>query len=354
VKMANFRDELIRTANAIATPGKGILAADESTGTIGQRFKSIDLPNIEENRRAYRELLINTQGLEEHIGGIILYEETLYQKTEDGTPFVDILKKKGIVIGIKVDMGVQPIRGTKGETYTQGWDNLAVRAKKYYEQGARFAKWRAVIKIDEHCPSDLAIQENAIGLARYGAICQDNGLVPIIEPEILADGNHGIERCVEVTQKVLAATYKAIHDHNLLLEGTLLKPNMVTPGVSGPQVSHEENAMATVTVLRRTVPAAVPGVVFLSGGQSEEDATLNLNAINRVPLSRPWSLSFSYGRALQHSVIRTWKGQKENVEAARAKLLERATANGMASLGKYEGKGDGSTNESLFVSNYSY
>jgi fructose-bisphosphate aldolase class I len=351
---SQFREELIRTANAIATPGKGILAADESTGTIGQRFKGINLPNTEENRRAYRELLITSEGLEEHISGIILYEETLYQKTEAGVPFVDVLKQKGIIIGIKVDLGVQPIAGTNGETYTQGWDNLGARAKKYYEQGARFAKWRAVLKIDEHCPSDLAIEENATGLARYGIICQENGLVPIIEPEVLADGNHTLERCAQVTQKVLAATYKAIHDHHLLLEGTLLKPNMVTPGVNGPKTTHEQNALATVTVLRRTVPAAVPGVVFLSGGQSEEDATLNLNAMNRIPLSRPWNLSFSYGRALQHSAIRAWGGKPENVQEARRVLLERAKANGLANLGKFEGGASGAAGESLFVSNYSY
>lgn len=350
----DFRNELIATAKAIATPGKGILAADESTGTIGQRFKSINLDNTEENRRAYRELLFTSQGLEEHISGIIFYEETLYQKAADGTPFADLVRSKGIAIGIKVDMGVQPIRGTNGETYTQGWDNLAARCKKYYEAGARFAKWRAVLKIDEHCPTDIAIEENATGLARYGAICQDNGLVPIIEPEVLADGTHTLERCVEVTQKVLAAVYKSIHDHHLLLEGTLLKPNMVTPGANGPQVSHEQNALATVTVLRRTVPAAVPGIVFLSGGQSEEDATLNLNAMNKCPLSRPWTVSFSYGRALQHSVIRTWKGQPENVAAAQAKLLERAKANGLASLGQYEGGGDKSASESLFVAGYVY
>jgi len=282
-----------------------------------------------------------------------LYDETLYQKTEGGTPFAEVLKKKGIVIGIKVDMGVAPIRGTNEETYTQGWDNLAQRVKKYYADGARFAKWRAVLKIDEHCPTDLAIEENATGLARYGAICQDNGLVPVIEPEILTDGNHSLEKCAEVTQKVLAAVYKSIHDHKLLLEGTLLKPNMVQPGVNGPKTTHEQNALATVTVLRRTVPVAVPGVVFLSGGQSEEDATLNLNAINRVPLVRPWNLSFSYGRALQYSVIRTWAGKKENVAAARAKLLERAKANGLASIGKFEGAGV-AAGESLFVANYSY
>jgi len=276
------------------------------------------------------------------------------KKTEAGVPFVDVLKQKGIIIGIKVDMGVQPIAGTNGETYTQGWDNLGARAKKYYEQGARFAKWRAVLKIDEHCPSDLAIEENATGLARYGIICQENGLVPIIEPEVLSDGNHTLERCAQVTQKVLAATYKAIHDHKLLLEGTLLKPNMVTPGVNGPKTTHEQNALATVTVLRRTVPAAVPGVVFLSGGQSEEDATLNLNAMNRVPLLRPWNLSFSYGRALQHSAIRAWGGKPENVQEARRVLLERAKANGLANLGKFEGGASGAAGESLFVSNYSY
>eukprot|EP00211_Chloroparvula_japonica_P005484 CAMPEP_0119124938 /NCGR_PEP_ID=MMETSP1310-20130426/4388_1 /TAXON_ID=464262 /ORGANISM="Genus nov. species nov., Strain RCC2339" /LENGTH=353 /DNA_ID=CAMNT_0007114951 /DNA_START=44 /DNA_END=1105 /DNA_ORIENTATION=- len=349
----DFRQELISTANAVASPGKGILAADESTGTIGKRFDGINVENIEENRRAYRELLVTTEGLEKYISGIILFEETLYQKTADGTPFVDILKKKGIAIGIKVDLGVRPLRATDGETYTQGWDNLADRCKKYYEQGARFAKWRAVLKIGEALPSELAIEENARGLAMYGMICQENGLVPIIEPEVLSDGSHGIEKCVQVTQKVIAATYKALHRYNLLLEGTLLKPNMVTPGQSGPKVTHEEIGMATLTVLRRTVPGAVPGITFLSGGQSEEDATRNLNAINAAPMARPWNVSFSYGRALQHSVLRAWLGKKENVAAAQEVLMKRAKANSEASQGKYvsDGKASG---ESLFVSNYSY
>jgi fructose-bisphosphate aldolase class I len=354
--MDRFRAELIANAKRIATPGKGILAADESTGTIAKRFESIKLENTEENRRAYRELLFTTEGMEEYISGVIMYDETIHQKTADGVPFVEVLAKKGVLTGIKVDKGVKPLRGTNEETFTQGFDDLDVRCKKYYELGARFAKWRAVLKISKDgCPSPLSVEENTRGLARYAAICQDNGLVPIVEPEILMDGDHSIETSVKVTQHVLAATYKALHDANVLLEGTLLKPNMVLNGLSNKQVTPEEVAHATLTVLLRTVPAAVPGINFLSGGQSEEEATLNLNAMNKLQVTRPWTVSFSYGRALQATCIKTWKGQKENVEAAKAVFLQRAQANGQATLGKYAGGvGGESATQSLFVENYAY
>jgi len=354
----DFRQELIETARKIATPGKGLLAADESTGTIGQRFASINVENTEPNRRAYRQLLFTTEGFEQYISGTILYEETLYQSTDDGVPFVELLKKKGVVPGIKVDKGVKILRGTKDESFTQGFDDLGTRCAKYYAQGARFAKWRAVLKIsvDDGLPSELGIQENAKGLALYAAICQDHGLVPIVEPEVLMEGDHSIEVSARVTYRVLAATYKALHDYNVLLEGTLLKPNMVLGGMKNPPCPPEQVAVATLTVLRRTVPPAVPGIVFLSGGMSEEEASVNLNAINSIKeLPRPWLCSFSYGRALQKSALKAWQGKPENVAAGQAAFLERSKANGLATLGKYEGGAGGkSASESLFVSNYVY
>lgn len=312
-----------------------------------------------------------------------MYDETFWQKADDGTPFVELLKKKGILPGIKVDKGVKPLRGTDEETYTQGFDDLDKRCAHYYQHGARFAKWyltrnrssafkrpsrslkrirllgfrRAVLKIDtkSNCPSELSIEENARGLARYAAICQDNGLVPIVEPEVLMDGNHSLEVSVQVTQRVLAATYKALHDAHILLEGTLLKPNMVLAGMAGTKASASDVAAATLTVLTRTVPAAVPGIVFLSGGQSEEEASLNLNAMNSLTFfKKPWTLSFSYGRALQHSAIKAWQGKAENIKAAQEVFLTRAKANSQATLGEYKGSSDAGASESLYVSNYVY
>eukprot|EP01119_Soliformovum_irregulare_P019440 TRINITY_DN614_c0_g1_i1.p1 TRINITY_DN614_c0_g1~~TRINITY_DN614_c0_g1_i1.p1 ORF type:complete len:361 (+),score=121.55 TRINITY_DN614_c0_g1_i1:64-1146(+) len=353
-----FRDELIATANYIATRGKGILAADESTGTIGKRFEKIKVENNEPNRRDYRELLFRAEGFQQYISGVILYEETLYQKAADGTPFTDILNKLGVKIGIKVDKGTTPIPNCpEGETATLGLDDLAARCKKYYEAGARFAKWRAVLKIDpsQNCPTPLAVLENAHGLARYAAICQENGLVPIVEPEVLMDGNHSLQDCVNATERVLSVVVKALHDHKILLEGALLKPNMVTPGHSSPAyktVTPEEVARATITVLQRTVPVSMPGIMFLSGGQSEEEASRNLNAMNSSGLKTPWSLSFSYGRALQASTLDEWKGDRNNFPAAQKALLERAKANSEAQLGKYGGSSTGS--KDLHVEGYVY
>jgi len=355
--MSTFAAELVATANAIAAPGKGILAADESTGTIGKRFAPINVENIEENRRKYRQLLFTTEGLAEHISGVICYEETLFQKCDDGTQFVDLLKSKGIIPGIKVDMGVQPLPGTDGETVTQGITGLGQRCKKYYEQGARFAKWRAVLHIkDSGCPTQLAIDQNAATLARYAAICQANGLVPIVEPEVLMDGAHSLERSAEVTEKVLAACYKVLSDHHVMLEGTLLKPNMVRPGTENKDpCTPADIARATVRVLQHTVPVAVPGITFLSGGMSEEQATCALDAINKYDGKKPWSLTFSYGRALQQSVLKAWGGSDANIKAAQDMLMVRAKANGEANLGKYSGSGAvGAANESLHVKNYSY
>jgi fructose-bisphosphate aldolase class I len=355
--MSAYAAELVATANAISSPGKGILAADESTGTIGKRFAPINVENIEENRRKYRELLFTTPNLNENISGVIMYEETLFQNDKDGKPFVDLLKEQGIIAGIKVDMGVQPLPGTDGETVTQGITDLGKRCKRYYEKGARFAKWRAVIVIkDSGCPTQLSIDQNAATLARYAAICQANGLVPIVEPEVLMDGSHPLERSAVVTEKVLARCYQLLSDHHVLLEGTLLKPNMVRPGADCKlPCTPTDIARATVRVLQHTVPVAVPGITFLSGGMSEEDATLALNEINKLKGKSPWSLTFSYGRALQQSVLKTWGGQDANIKAAQDALTVRAKANGEAQLGKYAGgAGGAAAAASTYVKNYSY
>ncbi|XP_002161209.1 fructose-bisphosphate aldolase A [Hydra vulgaris] len=351
--------ELKRIAESIVAPGKGILAADESTDTIGKRLTSIKVENTEANRRAYRNLLFTAdESIANYLGGVILYHETLYQKNDDGTLVVDPLKKLGINIGIKVDKGLVPLPGTQNETTTQGIDGLAERVQQYKKEGCSFAKFRCVIKIDKQLglPTDIAIQENAQVLARYAVICQSNGLVPIVEPEILIDGSHNLEVASRVTERVLACVYKTLVDHHCYLEGSLLKPNMVTPGVlCENKVSAEEVGLATVTTLRRTVPAAVPGITFLSGGQSECEATLHLNAINAVQLLKPWALTFSFGRALQASVLKVWGGKSENLAAAQKVLLERARLNSAAALGKYDGEDSKETaGESLFVKNHVY
>ncbi len=356
---SKFRAELAQTAQAVVANAKGILAADESTGTIGKRFAGIGVENNQENRRAYRELLFTTgKALSEHIGGVILYEETLNQSTADGTPFPQLLADSGIIVGIKVDKGTVVLPGTNGETTTQGLDGLSERCATYYAKGARFAKWRCVLKIGPNEPSQQGIDENATVLARYAAICQSNGLVPIVEPEILMDGDHNLERAVQVGEAVFSTVYKKLQEHHVFLEGTLLKPNMILPGQDFPDKNKYtigDYALATVTVLQRTVPCAVPGITFLSGGQSEEQATLNLNAINNVPGPKPWKLSFSYGRALQHTVLKTWKGDQSNIAAAQQALLVRAKVNSEAAKGSYAG---GAANkealESTYVKNYRY
>ncbi len=331
----------------------------QHVGTIAKRFEAIGCENTENNRRKYRQLLFSSNGIEKFISGVILFEETLYQKNDDGVAFVEVLKGKGILPGIKVDKGIQPLFGTNGECVTQGIDDLGARCAKYYQQGARFAKWRAVLHIKDTIgatPSQLAIDENAMTLARYASICQANGLVPIVEPEVLMDGDFSIEVAAVCTERVIAACYKALSDHHVLLEGTLLKPNMVRSGSEAAvQATPQEIALATVRVLQHTVPAAVPGITFLSGGMSEEEASLALNFINQVPGPKPWSLTFSYGRALQQSTLKTWKGEDANVEAAQNALLTRAQANSEAQLGRYAGgaKGEGS-DASTFVKGYVY
>ncbi|XP_042007827.1 fructose-bisphosphate aldolase 5, cytosolic [Salvia splendens] len=353
--VGKYADELIKNAKYIATPGKGILAADESTGTIGKRLSSINVENIESNRQALRELLFTAPSALSYLSGVILFEETLYQNTSDGKPFVELLQDNNVVPGIKVDKGTVDLAGTNGETTTQGLDSLAARCQQYYKAGARFAKWRSVLKIGPTEPSELSIQQNAQGLARYAIICQENGLVPIVEPEILTDGSHDIDKCAAATEVVLAAVYKALNDHHVLLEGTLLKPNMVTPGSDSPKVSAEVIAEYTVRALRRTVPPAVPGIVFLSGGQSEEEATVNLSAMNKLEVLKPWTLSFSFGRALQQSTLKTWAGKKENVEKAQAAFVARCKANSEATLGKYVGGAGGDlAAQSLYEQGYKY
>uniref|UniRef100_A0A8W7PU03 Fructose-bisphosphate aldolase n=1 Tax=Anopheles coluzzii TaxID=1518534 RepID=A0A8W7PU03_ANOCL len=353
-----IQEELARIAKQIVAPGKGILAADESTATCGKRFADIGVENNEDNRRQYRQLLFTAdQRLQEHISGVILFHETLYQKGDDGTPLAKLLASKGILAGIKVDKGVVDLMGSEGECTTQGLDDLAARCAQYKKDGCDFAKWRCVLKIGKNTPSYQSILENANVLARYASICQSQRIVPIVEPEILPDGDHDLERCQKVTETVLAAVYKALNDHHVYLEGTLLKPNMVTAGQScAKKPTAQENALATVTALRRTVPAAVPGVTFLSGGQSEEEASVNLSAINQVPLLRPWALTFSYGRALQASVLRAWGGKKENVKAAQEELIKRAKANGLAAQAKYVPGSIPSyaANASLFVKSHAY
>ncbi len=328
---------LAATAKAMVAPGKGILAADESTGTIEKRFAGIKVENVEENRRAYRDMLFSSKGLSQSISGVILYDETIRQKSANGTPFVELLAKNGILPGIKVDTGAKDLALCPGEKVTEGLDGLAKRCTEYVRMGARFAKWRAVITIGQDIPSSTCIAANAHALARYAAICQAAGLVPIVEPEVLMDGDHTIERCEEVTEWTLNAVYEALYLNRVTLEHSVLKPSMVISGKDCPrQAGVEEVAERTVHILKRTVPAAVAGIVFLSGGQSDEVATAHLNAMNRMFAGNlPWPLSFSYGRALQHPALKAWKGSAANVSAAQAALLHRSRMNGLAALGKY-------------------
>ncbi|KAJ7534132.1 hypothetical protein O6H91_13G081200 [Diphasiastrum complanatum] len=353
VRAGGYDDELVKTAKTIASPGHGILAIDESNATCGKRLSSIGLENNETNRQAFRQLLITTPGLGEYISGAILFEETLYQSTTDGKKFVDVLVEGNIVPGIKVDKGLVPLPGSNNESWCQGLDGLASRSAAYYKQGARFAKWRTVISIPNG-PSELAVTEAAWALARYAAITQDNGLVPIVEPEILLDGDHTIGRTLEVAEKVWSRVFYFLAENNVLLEGILLKPSMVLPGAEAKErATPEQVAEHTLKVLKRRVPPAVPGIMFLSGGQSEVEATLNLNAMNQSP--NPWHVSFSYARALQNSVLKAWKGQPENIEAAQKALLSRAKANSLAQLGKYSAEGEADEAKAgLFVKGYTY
>src|SRR5436305_8573945 len=309
-------DNLQSIAKKLVAPGKGILAADESTGTIEKRLKSINVPSTEENRRAYREVLFTTKGAGEFISGVILFDETIRQKTRDGRTFVEALEGQGIIPGIKVDKGAKPMANFPKEKITEGLDGLRERLKEYRQFGARFAKWRAVIAIGDKIPTRTCIAGNAEALARYAALCQESDLVPIVEPEVLMDGAHTIERHFEVTQQTLETVFHTLYEHRVALEGMLLKPNMVLSGKECPQrASVQEVAEATVRCMKRVVPAAVPGLVFLSGGQTDQQATEHLNAMNQLP-GLPWQLSFSYGRALQAPVLKAWKGEAYNVTKA--------------------------------------
>jgi fructose-bisphosphate aldolase class I len=327
--------ELESTARALVAEGKGILAADESTSTIKKRFDSIDVESTEETRRAYRELLFTTPGIEEFISGVILFDETIRQSASDGTPFPKLLASKGIIPGIKVDEGAKPLALTEGETITEGLDGLRERLAEYRELGARFAKWRATYTIDAEKPSEYGVWTNAHALARYAALCQEQGLVPIVEPEVLQDGTHTIEQSAKATGRALQAVYVELHDQRVDYRGTLLKPNMVLTGYDAPnRASVDEVAQATLDVFYRHVPAAVPGIVFLSGGQSDEDATAHLDAMNKRG-QHPWQLSFSYGRALQAPALKAWLGKPENVEAAQRAFYHRAKLNSAARTGMY-------------------
>ena len=352
--LSYYKETLRETALKLATPGKGILAVDESTNTCGKRLASIGVENTEENRQAYRGMLFTTEGLGNYISGAILFEETLFQDHADGESMVAKLEKEGIIPGIKVDKGLKPlVGGLEHETYCSGLDGLTERASDYYARGARFAKWRAVLQITADGPSDLAIRENAWGLARYARSVQEAGLVPIIEPEILMDGDHDILTTSEIQEKIIKEVYFACQQNGVYLEGTLLKPSMTVPGADYEGKSDPKNvALATVTTLLRSVPAAVPGIVFLSGGLSEEEASLYLNEMNLLAADKPWNLSFSYGRALQHSCLRAWAGS--NIDKGQKALIARAQANSEASKGLYVLGSQPSSDEKLFVSGYTY
>lgn len=329
-------EQLADTALAMVAPGKGIIAIDESTTTIAKRFDSVGIPNTEENRRAYREMLLTTPNIGEYVSGAILFDETIRQSTKSGVPFTKIMEENGVIPGIKVDKGAQALAGFPGEVVTEGLDGLRSRLEEYYKLGARFAKWRAVINIGEDIPSGTCIEANSHALARYAALCQEQGLVPMVEPEVLMDGKHDIETCYEVTEITLRSLFDALYQQNVMLEGTILKASMVVPGKdSRENASVEEVAESTLMCLKSSVPAILPGIVFLSGGQSDEDATAHLNEMNRIG-SNPWPLSFSYGRAMQSAALKIWaKDMQANVAEAQATVFARARANGLAALGKW-------------------
>ena len=330
-------EQLNKTAEAMVKPGKGILAADESSGTIKKRFDTIGVESTADNRRDYRELLFrSTEAMRNYVSGVILYDETIRQNAKDGTPLVKLIEQAGSIPGIKVDAGAKPLPFCPGETVTEGLDGLRERLKEYHGLGARFAKWRAVIDIGPNIPSYTCIKANAHALARYAALCQEADVVPIVEPEVLMDGDHDIARCAEVTEWVLKEVYLELYYNRVVLEGTVLKPNMVIPGKkSAKKASAEEVAERTIQVLKRCVPAAVPGIAFLSGGQSDEEATAHLDAMNRIG-GFPWKLTFSYGRALQAAPQKAWSGRSENVAGAQRAFSHRAKMNGLATLGQWK------------------
>ncbi|MGA8278164.1 MAG: class I fructose-bisphosphate aldolase [Rhodanobacteraceae bacterium] len=330
-------DQLESIAQAMVAPGKGIIAIDESTGTIKKRFDAVGVPNTEENRRAYREMLLTTPKLAEHISGAILYDETIRQATKAGVPFTKVMMDAGILPGIKVDMGAKPLAGFPGEVVTEGLDGLRQRLEEYVGLGAKFAKWRAVITIGEDTPSGTCIEANCHALARYAALCQEAGLVPMVEPEVLMDGDHDIDVCFDVTEATLRSLFGSLYEHNILLEGTILKASMVLAGKDCPeQAGDEEVAEATVRCLKGSVPASLPGIVFLSGGQSDEQATAHLNAMNQIG-PHCWPLSFSYGRAMQQAALKLWsEDMRANYAQAQQTVAARAHENGLAALGQWK------------------
>lgn len=332
----DIESQLQQTIDDMVDAHRGILAADESLPTMEKRFRPIGVESTEETRRAWRSLLVTTPGLGDYISGIILFEETLYQTTDNGTPIPEAAWKQKIVPGVKVDKGKEPLPGAPGDLITRGLDGLGERITEYMKQGARFAKWREVYPVTRHNPTLLGRRTNAEVLARYAANCQELGIVPIVEPEVLMDGDHEIDRCAEVTEQVLHEVFHALHLHKVRFEHMLLKPNMVLPGKECRRADPEEVAEATLKVLKRTVPAAVPSINFLSGGQGAEEATANLNAINQMRGNAPWQLSISYGRALQQPALHAWRGKAENVEKAQQALLKRARLNSLARKGEYD------------------
>ena len=331
-------EQLAETARAMVAPGKGIIAIDESSATCKTRFDGVGIECTEENRRAYRELLLTAPNANQYLSGAILFDETLRQSTRDGVPFAKYMMDNGMIPGIKVDTGTVPLAGFPGELVTEGLDGLRDRLKEYYKLGARFAKWRAVITIGDDIPSGTCIEANSHALARYAALCQEQGLVPMVEPEVLMDGDHDIGTCYEVTEVVLRSLFDALYNQSVMLEGTILKASMVVPGKGcAEQASVEEVAESTLMCLKSAVPAILPGIVFLSGGQSDEDATAHLDAMNRMG-PNPWPLSFSYGRAMQQAALKLWAADMAgNYAQAQQTGVERATANGLAALGQWEG-----------------
>lgn len=358
MSLEKYSDELKATAAAMVSEGKGLLACDESTGTVGARLESIGLENNEENRREWRQLLFTTPNIGDCISGAILFEETLYQDSKEGKPFVDLLNEAGIIPGIKVDTGLKPLcGGGDAETWCSGLDGLYDKCVLHYAKGARFAKWRTALRIDidKGFPTDYAIDEAAHGLSRYARICQEAGLVPIVEPEILIDGDHDIYTTAKVQERVVTTVYKKLQECGVMLEGTLLKPSMTVCGVDckdKPDV--EEIARLTVQTLSRSIPAAMPGITFLSGGISEEDSSIYLNEINKIDRVAPFAFTFSFSRALQSSCLKTWDGKPENIKAAQDQLMARAKANSEASTGSYKPGSQPSMQESLYVKNYVY
>merc|ERR1712087_600106 len=358
MSLEKYSDELKATSAAMVEEGKGLLACDESTGTVGARLESIGLENNVDNRREWRQLLFTTPNIGDKISGAILFEETLYQDSKEGKPFVDLLNEAGIIPGIKVDTGLKPLCGAgDGETWCSGLDGLYDKCVLHYAKGARFAKWRTALRIDlaKDFPTDYAIDEAAHGLSRYARICQEAGLVPIVEPEILIDGDHDVETTAKVQERVITTVYKKLQECGVMLEGSLLKPSMTVSGVDCEnKATPEQVAKLTVQTFQRSIPPAMPGVVFLSGGLSEEDSSIFLNEINKIDRVGPWALTFSFSRALQSSCIKAWGGKPENVEAAQKLLVGRAQANSEASKGEYVAGSQASTEGSLYVKNYVY